>query len=76
MPWSRPLSEPIVLKDGRRVTTLAEVRELIVSIPPRYRQGAGWRYLGEFLGEAADDRATVAEVEEMLLKGLKGAGLL
>jgi hypothetical protein len=76
MSWSRPLTTPIVLKDGRTVTTFAEVRELMVSIPPRYRQGAVWRYVGELLSEAANDRAMVAEVEEMLLRGLKGAGLL
>jgi hypothetical protein len=76
MPWDRALNQPIVLKDGRTVTTLEGVRELLLAIPPRYRQGAEWRYVGELLNEAANDRATVDEVAEMLTRGLKGAGLL
>jgi hypothetical protein len=55
---------PIVLKDGRTVTTWEGVRELLLAIPPRYRQGAVWRYVGEVLKEAANDRATVEEVAE------------
>jgi hypothetical protein len=74
MPWDRALTKTIVLKDGRRVTTLSEVRELIASIP--HREGAVWRYIGELLKEAANDRATVSEIEEILLRGLKSAGLL
>jgi hypothetical protein len=35
-----------------------------------------WRHVGELLNEAANDRATVDEVAEMLARGLKGAGLL
>jgi hypothetical protein len=76
MPWDRALSQPIVLKDGRVITTLAGVRELLIAIPPRYRQGEVWRYVGELLNDAANNRATVDELAEMLARGLKGAGLL
>ena len=76
MPWDRPLKHPIVLKDGRSVATLGEVRELLRVIPPRYRQGAVWRYIGELIREAANDRANVEEVGEVLSRGLRGAGLL
>jgi hypothetical protein len=76
MPWDRALNQPIVLKDGRAISTLEEARELVRAIPLRYRQGAVWRYVGELMSEAADDRATVDEFAEMLARGLSGAGLL
>ena len=76
MPWSRSLVTPMTLKDGRIVATLAQVRELMLSIPLDARSNAAWRFIPELLTEAAADRASVSEVEEMLLRGLKGAGLL
>jgi hypothetical protein len=76
MPWSRKLAEPIALKDGRTIATLGDAREMMLSIPPNHRQDAVWRYHAELLDEAAADRASVAEVEEMLLRGLRAAGLL
>jgi hypothetical protein len=33
MPWTRKLTPPIELKDERRLETLADVRELMLSIP-------------------------------------------
>jgi hypothetical protein len=76
MLWSLKLAQPIALKDGRTIATLGQAREMMLSVPPNHRQGAVWRYVAELLTEAAADRASVAEVEEMLLRGLKGAGLL
>jgi hypothetical protein len=76
MPWSRRLNNPIALKDGRTVATLAHMRELTLSIPVEVRRGGPWRYIPELLKEAAADRASVTAVEEMLLRGLRVAGLL
>jgi hypothetical protein len=76
MPWSKKLPAPIVLRDGQMALTLDEVRELLRAISPRYRQGAVWRYVGELIKEAANDRASVEEVAEVLSRGLRGAGLL
>jgi hypothetical protein len=76
MPWTRKFAEPITLKDGRTIATLGEAREMMLSVPPNHRQGAVWRYVAELLDEAAADRASVAEVEDMLLRGLTEAGLI
>jgi hypothetical protein len=76
MPWSRPLTTPIELKDGRTIATLAEVREMMLSIPLHVRRGDVWRYAAELLDEAANDKAAVTEVEEMLVRGLTAARMI
>jgi hypothetical protein len=76
MPWTRKFAEPITLKDGRTIATLGEAREMMLSVPPYHRQGAVWRYAAELLDEAAADRASVVEVEEILWRGLRTAGLI
>jgi hypothetical protein len=76
MPWSRPLSTPIELKDGRTIATLAEVREIMLSIPLHVRRSDVWRYVAELLDDAANDKAAVTEVEEMLVRGLTAARMI
>ena len=76
MSWDRALNHPIVLKDGRTVTTLKDVRHLLRAIAPRYRQGAVWRYLGALVTVAAEDRVSTEDVAEVLARALRGAGLL
>jgi hypothetical protein len=39
MPWTRKLSEPLILKDGRTLATLGEAREMMLSLPPIHRRG-------------------------------------
>jgi hypothetical protein len=76
MPWSRKLSAPLVLKDGRVISTLGQAREMMLSVPPDVRREPVWRYITEFLDDAAADKASVAHVEELLLRGLKAARMI
>jgi hypothetical protein len=49
----------------------SEMRQLMIAMPANFRQRAVWRYIAELLTETANDRASVDEVAEMLVSGLK-----
>ena len=70
MPWDRRFGIPIALLDGRTITTLSDAREVLLTVEPTARRGAVWRYLSTLLIDAAADRASMIEVEEILLRGL------
>jgi hypothetical protein len=69
---------PIAIKLDRGFPPgrLADARETMLSIPPVWRREPVWQYVAELLEDAAADRASVTEVEEMLVRGLKAAWLL
>jgi hypothetical protein len=50
MPWSRPLSEPIVLKDGREIVTLNDARAIMRSLPAQTQNNDVWLYTGDLFG--------------------------
>jgi hypothetical protein len=37
MPWTRKLAAPIVLKNGRKIATLGQARELMLALPERHQ---------------------------------------
>jgi hypothetical protein len=76
MPWDRSFGVPIALLDGRTITTLAEAREVLMTVAPPVRRSAVWRYLSQLLTEAAADRAAMTEVEEVLLRGLNAERMI
>ena len=53
MHWSRQLSEPIILKDGRVIATLAEARAFIFGLSDRRQAAPYWQYAAELLLRAA-----------------------
>jgi hypothetical protein len=78
MPWSRKLTKPIILKDGRTLETFGNAREMLRSIPVHHRRGVIWRYTAELLNEAAADYTYVPHVdaEAQLKRALKAEGLI
>jgi hypothetical protein len=76
MPWSRNLSAPIALIDGRMLETLSQAREMMLSLPAFQRHGIIWSLIAKRLDEAASDNVAVSELQGILLRGLKNAGLL
>jgi hypothetical protein len=69
MPGDRRFGVPIALLDGRSITTSSDAREVLLTVKPTARRRAVWRYLSTLLIDAAD-RASMTEVEVVLLRGL------
>jgi hypothetical protein len=53
MPWSRQLSAPIPLKDGRTLATFGDAREMMLSIPEVRQTALHWRHAAVMLSRAA-----------------------
>jgi hypothetical protein len=78
MPWSRKLTTPIILKDGRTIATLSQAREMMLSLPMEHRRGNMWRYTADLLNDAAADNSYVphTEAEAQFMRSLEAEGLL
>jgi hypothetical protein len=50
--WSRPLPRPLVIP-GVKLSTLADVRELMRHLPRATRERDTWRHVADQLAEAA-----------------------
>jgi hypothetical protein len=53
MPWTKKFWHPIVLKDGRTITTLAEARAFMVDLHAMHSGAGYWQYAAELLLKAA-----------------------
>jgi hypothetical protein len=77
MSWTRKLTPPIELNDGCRVETLADVRELMLSLPERHVRNGHWVYAGQLLMAAATDKGvSLHDVQQQLAVALKAEGLI
>jgi hypothetical protein len=76
MPWSRKLSAPIVLKDGRMIAKLGDAREMMLAIPVVRRREAIWQATADLLNEAAAYQDLIPDAEAQLLRALKAEGLI
>ena len=76
MSWDRRFGVPIALLNGQVITTLSDAREVLLTVEPTARGGAVWRCLSRLLIEAAADRASMTEVEEVLLRGLNAERMI
>jgi hypothetical protein len=76
MPWSRQLSVPIVLKDGREIVTLNDARALMRSLPAQTQNNDVWLYTGGLLLEAATSDGPMGETIANLRRALKAEGLI
>jgi hypothetical protein len=76
MAWDQRFGVPIALINGRVITTLSDAREVLLTVEPTARRGAVWRCLSRLLIEAAADRASMTEVEEVLLGGLNAERMI
>jgi hypothetical protein len=54
MPWSRSLTSSYQLKDGRAIATLADARELLLSLPVRHQENEHWIFAASLLLDAND----------------------
>ena len=52
--WSAKLTRTIVLKDGTRLATLADVRALILNEPKHIQERGSWQHAAELMILAAE----------------------
>jgi hypothetical protein len=76
MPWDAKFWRPIVLKDGRKVTTLSEARVLILSLPDLHQSNPHWQYAAEMLLLASGSKSAIDDAEAQLTRALKAEGLI
>jgi hypothetical protein len=76
MPWSRKLTQPIILKDGRTITNLGEAREVMIANRALLRRKALWRVASEVLQGAAEDKVSLGDAVELFERALKAEGLI
>lgn len=77
MPWTDFLTDPITLKDGRVLQTLADAARLITGLSEA-RQAHAWvLYAAELLLKAADagDVASIKEATRQVERALKREGI-
>jgi hypothetical protein len=77
MSWSRKLSKPIDLTDGRKLKTLDDVAELVFTFPDARLHKACWDEAIEHLIDAAILRpSALVRAEALLRAAFKVEGLL
>jgi hypothetical protein len=76
MPWTRKFPKPIKLKDGRKIATLGQARELMLALPERHQSRPFWQYAAELLIEAAEHNGDVDDAAAQLSRALAAEGLL
>jgi hypothetical protein len=54
MPWSTPFDDPILLRGGRKLTTLQQAADYIMKLPDDVQQQARWQIAVETLINAAE----------------------
>ena len=76
MPWSRKFTEPITLKDGLTLSTLADALAFVLSQTDQ--EQLFWRYAAELLADAAanGDERTVEDARAQLMRALKAERLI
>ena len=78
MPWVRKFSEPIALKDGRLLESLADARGVMLSLPVSYQRTPHWQQSSDLLLKAAsrDGAFALAQAQAQLPRTLRIAGLI
>jgi hypothetical protein len=76
MPWTRRFPEPIALKDGRVIATLADARAVMRSLPASSQSRDVWLYAGGLMLEAATSHVPIGEAAAQLRRALRAEGLL
>jgi hypothetical protein len=75
MPWTRKLTPPIQLKDDRTLETVADVRELMLTLPERHLRNGHWVFANRLLMAAATGKGvSMHDLQQQLSIALKAEG--
>ncbi len=78
MSWIRKLDDPITLKDGRTLVTLADAHRLILALPEARLRSVHWQYTSDLLKKFASrgSPSAFAQALAQLPRALRSEGLL
>jgi hypothetical protein len=78
MKWTSKFPRPIVLKDGRKISSLIQARDLIVLIPTDHLRNAHWEYATDLIYDAArsGDEVAIGLAYEQFTRALKEEALI
>ena len=78
MSWIRKLDEPIALKDGRMLVTLADAHRLMLALPEARLRSYHWQYTSDLLKKFASRGSPPAFAQALaqLPRALRSEGLL
>ena len=79
MRWSRKLSAPIVLDNGRTFVTLRHAADFALNLSDRQKADLGWQYAIKLMTAAAKPKSSDADLwdaEDQLHRVLRADGLL
>ena len=54
MPWSTPFDDPIPLRNGRKLVTLQQAADYVMTLPEKTQHAAHWQIAVENLINAAE----------------------
>jgi hypothetical protein len=76
--WSYKFKKPIALKDGREIATLAEARDLVLSLPSARQITPFWQYAVRLMLEVAyyDGKPSLVGARMQLTRALRAEGLI
>ena len=78
MSWSRKLSEPIALDDGRAFATLRDAADFMLRLPEPHLSNMHWQIAAEAMMKADNPRSSVEELqaaERILKAALRAEGV-
>jgi hypothetical protein len=78
MTWSRKFPDPLRLKDGRVIATLAQARDLMLALPQDSQANPYWRGAADLLLQAAyrGRQAPIQDVGAQLSRAFRADGLM
>jgi hypothetical protein len=76
MPWTRKFPTSISLKDGRKILTIGDARDLMSSLADGRQNGPAWQFAVELLQHAStrDDATPAGQARAQLVRVLRADG--
>jgi hypothetical protein len=78
MSWTSRIPHRFTLIDGRKASTLADARSMMLALPERQQVNDHWQYAGELLVKAANHGAqyAVRSAPAQLSRALRAESLI
>jgi hypothetical protein len=78
MDWNQRFARPIVLNDGRRITSLIQASNFLTGLRPPQWRDTSWKYATDLIYDAAcaPDRTVLASAGQQVRLVLKADGML